>query len=332
MAAGAFQFLRATFFRWAQRWPMVCTDEAAAPTVLSVGDLHVENFGTWRDIEGRLVWGVNDFDEAWPLPYTSDLTRLATSAILATQENQLSLGTAALCEALLEGYRSSLESSGQAIVLAEHHASLRDLAIDRLKDPEKFWRKLNDMPPIRGAIPAKVRSALRRSLPKAAPKPKYVHRLSGLGSLGRERFAAITEWQGGKVAREAKALAPSASAWAADIPAARATTYYRQVLNNAVRCPDPFLHVTHGWILRRLAPDCVRIELGVLPEQRDELGLVFAMGWETANVHLGSLSNRTLLRDIKARPQGLLRRAAASLRAAIGSDFETWQRRRTKRQ
>ena len=31
---------------------------------LSVGDLHVENFGTWRDSEGRLIWGINDFDEA----------------------------------------------------------------------------------------------------------------------------------------------------------------------------------------------------------------------------------------------------------------------------
>src|SRR5260370_32652719 len=47
--------------------------------VLAVGDLHVENFGTWRDAEGRLTWGVNDFDEAYPLPYTIDLARLATS-------------------------------------------------------------------------------------------------------------------------------------------------------------------------------------------------------------------------------------------------------------
>jgi hypothetical protein len=30
--------------------------------------LHVENFGTWRDTDGRLVWGVNDFDEAFVYP------------------------------------------------------------------------------------------------------------------------------------------------------------------------------------------------------------------------------------------------------------------------
>jgi uncharacterized protein (DUF2252 family) len=49
MAAGAFQFFRATFYRWMQLWPEACPNLAGAPVVLSVGDLHVENFGTWRD-------------------------------------------------------------------------------------------------------------------------------------------------------------------------------------------------------------------------------------------------------------------------------------------
>ncbi len=59
-----FAFMRATFYRWVQLWKDQCRVEAAAPSVLAVGDLHIENFGTWRDAEGRLIWGVNDFDEA----------------------------------------------------------------------------------------------------------------------------------------------------------------------------------------------------------------------------------------------------------------------------
>ena len=55
--------------------------------MLGVGDLHVENFGTWRDAEGRLIWGINDFDEACPMPYTIDLVRLAASADLAIKRN-----------------------------------------------------------------------------------------------------------------------------------------------------------------------------------------------------------------------------------------------------
>jgi uncharacterized protein (DUF2252 family) len=61
MAEDVFQFLRATFYRWAQLWPEACPELVSLPSVLGVGDLHVENFGTWRDWEGRLIWGVNDF-------------------------------------------------------------------------------------------------------------------------------------------------------------------------------------------------------------------------------------------------------------------------------
>ena len=51
MAEAAFPFFRATFYRWLQLWPEVCPDLAKAPSVLAVGDLHIENFGTWRDEE-----------------------------------------------------------------------------------------------------------------------------------------------------------------------------------------------------------------------------------------------------------------------------------------
>src|SRR3984893_15903835 len=78
-----FSFLRGTFYRWAQMWPEVCARLVTAPRVLAVADLHVENFGTWRDKEGRLIWGVDDFDEVVTLPYTQDLVRLGTSALLA---------------------------------------------------------------------------------------------------------------------------------------------------------------------------------------------------------------------------------------------------------
>ena len=86
MAAALFPFFRATFYRWVQVWPEVCPELHRAPQILSVGDLHVANFGTWRDCDGRLVWGVNDFDEACLFPYTLDLVRLATSAMLAARE------------------------------------------------------------------------------------------------------------------------------------------------------------------------------------------------------------------------------------------------------
>ena len=109
MAKDAFSFLRATFYRWTQCWEEVCAEEDDAPKVLAIGDVHVENFGTWRDAEGRLIWGVNDFDEAYELPYTQDLTRLATSAHIAIRAAKLSINSGDACRAILTGYGNALK-------------------------------------------------------------------------------------------------------------------------------------------------------------------------------------------------------------------------------
>ena len=83
MKDSPFMFLRATYFRWARKFAALCPELADAPAVLSVGDLHLENFGTWRDADGRFVWGINDFDEGAVMPYVFDLVRLAASIRLA---------------------------------------------------------------------------------------------------------------------------------------------------------------------------------------------------------------------------------------------------------
>src|SRR5262245_48053291 len=209
MAEDGFSFLRATFYRWAQLFPTLCPRLARAPKVLGVGDLHVENYGTWRDAEGRLVWGINDFDETCPLPYTNDLLRLATSACLAIEADGLALQRGAACRVILEGYAAGLERGGQAVVLSEHNRWLRDAVTSRLRDPKKFWQKLAAWPVVR-TVPTEVRSLLETALPEPRLQLRMVHRQSGLGSLGRPRFTALAEWCGGKSAREAKALLPTA--------------------------------------------------------------------------------------------------------------------------
>src|SRR5262245_56623361 len=100
-----FSFLRGTFYGWMQLFPDVCKKAADAPIVLSIGDLHAANFGTWREAKGQLAWCVNEFDEAAPLPYTQDLVRLATSVELAAEIEELKIGLEEACEAILDGYR-----------------------------------------------------------------------------------------------------------------------------------------------------------------------------------------------------------------------------------
>src|SRR5256712_7325969 len=315
MSAGIFPFLRATFYRWAARWRALVGDVASAPTGLAVGDLHVENFGPWRDAEGRLVWGVNDFDEAWPLPYPNDLVRLAASALLAREYHDLRIDGKEAVSAILDGYQEALEHGGHAFVLAEHHTALREMALYRLHDPESFWNKLESLPTVKSPVPKIVLSSLRRALPERGLKARIVHRVAGLRSLGRQRCVALAAWRGGRVAREAKALAPLAE-----------KIHYDAILRRGVRCPDPCVRVDGAWLVRRLAPDCSRVRLNELPRKRDEARLLSAMGWETANVHLGSPASRAIRADVKPRDQGWLHDAARRLADAIADEWRDWRK------
>jgi uncharacterized protein (DUF2252 family) len=325
MATDRFAFLRATFYRWAQQWPEVCSELAGAPAVLAVGDLHVENFGTWRDAEGRLIWGVNDFDEVVTLPYTQDLVRLATSALLAIEHLRVTMSARRACRSLLQGYAEALRKGGDAAVLAERYRWLRDLAVARLKDQRPYWehmRALRNAPAPTGGV---ARRLLAAALPPQASEVRIVYRQAGAGSLGRLRLVALARWHGGMIAREAKPLAPSAWLWARGAPLR--PPRYLELIGRAVRVPDPFLRVHRPWLLRRLAPDCSRIELASLPRGHDANRLLWMMGWETANMHLGSpQQRRRILADLDKRKSGWLAKAAERMAQALEHDWHSWRK------
>ena len=324
MTRDPFSFLRATYYRWMQVWPQVCADIARVPIVLAVGDLHADNFGTWRDREGRLIWGINDFDEAYPLPYTNDLVRLAVSAKLAIQAEHLAIKPRRAYDAIVTGYTEGLQSGGQPFVLAEQHQWLRDIATNELRDPVRFWLKMGALPSAKGAVPQSAKEALERLMPEPGLVYSLRRRVSGLGSLGHPRFVALAEWHGGKIAREAKALVPSACVWTQNGQGIN-TSMYQSMLDQAVRCHDPFVHLLGSWLVRRLSPYCSRIELTSLPRKRDEGQLLYAMGWETANVHLGSYKMITAIRrDLSKRKAKWLRGAATQMVSATISDWKEW--------
>ncbi|MGH9773770.1 MAG: DUF2252 family protein [Candidatus Acidiferrales bacterium] len=326
MTASVFYFFRATFYRWMQVWKETVGEVAAAPHLLAVGDLHVENFGTWRDCEGRLIWGVNDFDEVYTLPYTLDLVRLAASAHLAIADEHLMVSRRDACSAIFEGYRDAFKKGGRPFVLAERHRWLRKMALNRLRDPRLFWEKIQALPDFKGEISREVLRKLEELMPARGLSQEKKHRVAGLGSLGHERLVIVAEWRGGLLAREAKALVPSACFWAgshAKIEKIR----YGSILDCAVRVPDPFLHPYGDWLLRRLAPDCSRIELASLPAKRDEQRLLYSMGWETANIHLGSKEEiPKVLADLKKRKGDWLHLAAREMVRAVERDWKAWRR------
>jgi len=323
MSADIFSFMRATFYRWLELWKETCADLVNAPVVLAVGDLHVENFGTWRDQEGRLVWGVNDFDEAFALPYTNDLVRLALSAHLAIATNHLALRPADACDAILRGYAEELKEGGSPFVLGERHEWLRSTVASKLRDPIRFWEKFNTLPTLKTRIPGKAAKVLQSAMPSRRMRYRVVHRVAGLGSLGRQRFAGLGEWEGGQIAREAKAVVPSACGWLSGEN--DNASHYDRIIKQAIRCSDPFLTLRKGWVVRRLAPDCSRVRLAMLPKGRDEYKLLVAMGKETANVHLGSKRAAGRVKcDLNKRPDDWLHTAAKAMVQTTTEDWLSW--------
>src|SRR5262249_57856008 len=154
-----------------------------------------------------------DVDEACVLPYTNDLVRLAASVLFAMRERWLAISDARACQAIMEGYTRCLAEGGQPIVLAERHMWLGDIAVAELRDPWRFWQKLQRLRPLGAARSRAAPHALfRASLPDPEVRYTVARRAAGVGSLGRPRFVAIADWEGARIAGGAQSALPTAGA------------------------------------------------------------------------------------------------------------------------
>lgn len=318
MAEAPFKFLRATYWRWAEQAGDLFGSLLDNPKVLAVGDIHVENFGVWRDHEGRMVWGVNDFDDAAVMPYSLDLVRLVTSAALATEGGDLSVGE--ISEAILEGYTRGLEEP-KAFVLERDHQWLREWIEETDPKREKFWRKIDRLET--ETPPERFGQLLATALPEATYSIRMARRSSGTGSLGRPRWVAIGELNGGPVVREAKALAMSAwnRAHAPDDNSVQADI----LLNGPHRAPDPGLRIEANMVVRRLAPHDRKIEIDDDSDINPTIVLLEAMGHEIANLHTADLATGVTIRDhLPTQENDWLKDAASDAVEAVVEDFEAF--------
>lgn len=92
MAAGTFPFYRGSavvYYTDLANEPADPFVTKEASRVWIQGDLHGENFGTFLDSTGRLVFDVNDFDESYVGPYIWDVRRFTTSMALVGYDQSL---------------------------------------------------------------------------------------------------------------------------------------------------------------------------------------------------------------------------------------------------
>ena len=338
MAAGAFQFLRATYWRWAETILKTCPELADAPSVLAIGDIHVENFGTWRDREGRLVWGVNDFDEAAKMPYVVDLVRLATSAVLA-EVHGLSAGR--ICAFILKGYETGLDDPSPFVLDRGHEWLRREVDVPE-EERRKFWDKLD---PEKNAKKAKTAgkkrkpprryvTALESTLPGAGIQLVCWARTAGSGSLGRPRWIGYGLWRGAPVVREAKAV--TQSSWTRAHQGAR-RPHCAEIAMGKYRSPDPWYTLNGSILVRRLSPNNRKIELaggkkkadgGKLSRPPDLVNgkMLTAMGRELAAIHLGTDNKKKAVKaDLEVRKRGWLLSAAKRAADRVHEEQAEWK-------
>jgi uncharacterized protein (DUF2252 family) len=132
------------------------------------GDLHAENFGTYMDGSGVLIFDVNDFDEAFVGHFTWDLQRFAASVALLCWQKALSdeeIGS--LIESFVRAYVEqvrwfvevdddstfslNLETARGAVLTALQSARLSTRAqmLDRITHVDDSDRRFRDLPGVR---------------------------------------------------------------------------------------------------------------------------------------------------------------------------------------
>jgi hypothetical protein len=338
MAADPFQFLRATYWRWAELILEECPELASAPHVVSIGDIHVENFGTWRDLEGRVVWGVNDFDEAAEMPYVIDLVRLAVSAVLAGVPG---MTPAVVCTNILKGYRRGLKKP-TALVLDANRTWLRRKFVVNEAERADFWSKMTPEAEAEKIAkrakkkgeevcerpkraPVNYRAALTHALPEPGIKLIYWFRTAGTGSLGRPRWVGRGDWRGSPMLREAKAIVPSG--WTLPPGRGHQPLWCEKISSGRYRAPDPWYDLRNTILVRRLSPNNRKLDLAEVEDTRELVNarVLRYMGRDLAAIHLGLEDHRrAIAKDLQGRARSFGKSVRTALKFMRG-DYKTWQ-------
>lgn len=189
------------------------------------GDLHAENFGTYMNGKGILIFDVNDFDEAYVAPFNWDVKRFCTS--LALIGYQKALSDAEIREIVAHGARSyarqiarfaagddknfslSLDNTKGALLQVLHNArkltrvNLLDAETD-IVDGDRRFKNNKFITPADEVVRGKVEAALqeyyntipnrkRRASINYQVKDVALRRGLGIGSAGLKIYSILIE-------------------------------------------------------------------------------------------------------------------------------------------
>lgn len=214
LRANPLSFLRGTAFLFWDDWPGL-SDADEGPAAWACGDLHAENFGSFKGLNRLVYFDINDFDEACLAPASWDVARLLTSLRVAARwQRRGAADEQAWVEQTLHHYHAAL---AQGHPLWIERATARGAVRRLLKQVRQ--RRSRDFVPTRAvlgrqphlridgrhalplvaesrdAVAAAVTAWLQARLDyRAGPKPPVLdvaRRVAGNGSLGVERYVVL---------------------------------------------------------------------------------------------------------------------------------------------
>ena len=310
MRGSPFAFLRGTCHLFYDRLPRGGVFKSA-PLVWVCGDLHLENFGSYKGDNRLVYFDVNDFDESALAPASWDLVRFLASLWIGAEGLRVSSAKArTLCQNFLDAYGSALALGKAYWVERETAQGLVRELLDGLRDRQRVGF-LESRTTVKGkkrllrvdgkkGLPASAlqRAAIAefmREFAKGQPDPDFyrvldvARRIAGTGSLGVDRYAILIEGKGslnGNYLLDLKQALPSSLVphlkvaqpkWQNE--AQRGVALQRRIQAVSVAFLQPVLVGESPYVLRGLQPAEDRITLDRSGRTMAELEqVIVAMG------------------------------------------------------
>jgi uncharacterized protein (DUF2252 family) len=217
MRTNPFAFFRGTCHLFYEDLPADAALNSAPPAWIC-GDLHLENFGSYRGDNDQVYFDINDFDDAALAPCTWDVVRFLTSMIIA--EHTLGVNSPealALCHCYLEAYINALAAGKARSVETETATGMVQellLGLKERKRKKHLKRRTEEKDGMRqfaigkkGVAPItpeerEAIAAMMETWAAKQPNPEFFKlldvagRIAGNGSLGVSRYFLLIEGNG----------------------------------------------------------------------------------------------------------------------------------------
>ena len=217
MRANPFAFLRGTCHLFYDR--LAATPGLdPVPVTWVCGDLHLENFGSYKGDNGLVYFDINDFDEAALAPCSWDLIRFLASVLVAARTIAVKQPAArAFGQIFLDAYANALVGGKARWVERQTVQGIVKRLLDDLQTRTRlaFLARRTERRGSRRVLRTDGKKALpvtaaqreqvvsfMRTFAREQPAPRFfrvldvARRIAGTGSLGVERYAILVEGKG----------------------------------------------------------------------------------------------------------------------------------------